>query len=127
MGGRVEQHGAEAGRGQRLDEAGELAAPAGPAVDEVDDRALAPDVAADLGAERGDRERLAAGWQRAVRGQRGDGEPQVRGRPRPASRGASSSPVRKRARMPPCLKRTIVLFWNDDDMVESFREGCQEW
>ena len=40
--GSVEQHGAEAGRGQRLDEAGELAAPAGPAVDEVDDRPLAP-------------------------------------------------------------------------------------
>ena len=37
-----------AGGDERLDERGELAAAAAPAVDEVDDRAVAPDVAADL-------------------------------------------------------------------------------
>ena len=52
------------GGDQRLDERGELAAATAPAVHEVDDGAVAEDVAAHLRPLGGHGERLAAGWQR---------------------------------------------------------------
>ena len=42
---------------------------------------------------------------------------------RPPSRGASTSPVRKSQRREPWVRRTIVLFGSDADMMDSFSGG----
>ena len=86
VGGRVEQDDAMPGGDERLDERGELAAQAAPAVDQVDHGPLAEDVSADLRTPEDHGERLRAPGQRCRRQPGRQGEPQVTGQRGPPAR-----------------------------------------
>ena len=110
VGGRVEEHDPVAGRDQRLDERRELGAAAAPAVDEVDDGAGPPEVAANPRAVGGHLERPRHRRQRGRRGSGRHGEPQVAGYP--AGQPGSEQLGRRGRKLVSLLSwiRTIVLF-----------------